>query len=168
MNFEDRKESEVLKPVAVIPLKESNSHEISYLESFATSSNSQMVYACNENGEKVAVGIIVTESFYGSSENSAEAEVICEPNAAWIAAEEECVTEDLKSKDLKQEIANEVDKEKVVHVYKVNKGKRKEEVRKKRTLKQIKKNIEHSKAKKKKVDCVRKYSRSAISEKTCK
>ena len=63
---------EILKPLAVIPLKENNGDEISYLENFASSSNAQMIYACNELGEKVAVGLFVTESFYSTSKTEPE------------------------------------------------------------------------------------------------
>ena len=125
----DNQAGQILRPIAVIPLNgpEDESH-ISYLKSFATASNSEMIYACNELGEKVAIGLYVTESF-----NSNSNQVIgqCKEEKEYekinlhgrLGAVEECSTEEIEGN--KEQINVSKQKENVIRVYKVNKGKKK-------------------------------------------
>ena len=125
-----------MKPLAFIPLKDNNGDEISYLESFASTCNAEMIYASNENGEKVAVGVFVTDSFYGTSGMNPEE---CEKyssegydesiaNGNWIAVQEECVTEEATEPEVKNEADSEACKADVIRVYKVKKGKKKHQL----------------------------------------
>ena len=158
--FEDKKPgqgSELLQPIAAITLNEETDSKIGLLENFAATSNSHMVYAYNEAGEKVAVGIFVTENFDENACNNcsncylryedADDDQKINGNGQWVAAEEECVSE--STADIKNDGPS--DKScKVVRVYKVNKGKNKAttkrsfEGKKANTLNEIKNSIKSS------------------------
>ena len=53
--------TEMLPPLAVIPLDAATGKDLASLEQFANDSNSQMVYAQDEFGNNIAVGVFVTE-----------------------------------------------------------------------------------------------------------
>ena len=97
----DGGESEILRPIAVIPLNKGNHENMGLHENFARTSNSQMIYACNEYGEKVAVGLFVTENFnahYAKTKEDYKVEESSLSNEVnlygqWVAAQEECVTD---------------------------------------------------------------------------
>ena len=141
--------SEILKPIAVISLNgNDNNVQVSTLENFATASNSQLVYACNEFGERIAVGLYVTESFTDNSadfdKNSKMKPIQANAeNEKWIGAVEECVTQE--TKDIKTGMSVNNDAKNSIKLYKVNKGKRKQSTaksgcgKKHLTLKEIKK-----------------------------
>ena len=50
-----------MKPLAVIPLETISQSQLTAMQQFADGSNSQMVYACDELGNNVAVGLFVTD-----------------------------------------------------------------------------------------------------------
>ena len=143
-----------MKPLAVIPLKDNNGDEISYLESFASTCNAEMIYTCNENGEKVAVGLFVTDSFYRTSGiNPEECEKYSSEgydesiaNGNWIAWQEECVTEEATEPEVKSEDDSEACKANVIWVYKVKKGKKTQDKKKKPTLREIKRSLREIKS----------------------
>ena len=151
-NMPSSEEGQILRPLAVIPLNDGNAEEISTLENFAATSNSQMIYACNELGEKVAVGLFVTENFNVTCpdtndlalQESFQLPSQSTGNDAWVGAEEECVTE------IGKEVVNEAkpdNKTDVICLYKVNKGTKKETrkknvgVKRMKTLQEIKNTV---------------------------
>ena len=140
----DGGESEILWPIAVIPLNEGNHENMGLLENFAHTSNSQMIYACNEYGEKVAVGLFITENFNAHNAETKEDYKVEESSLSnevnlygqWVAAQEECVTD--SSEPVKEDMMLAKSTTEVVWVYKVNKGKKKSEPKKKITLNRLK------------------------------
>ena len=107
--------SEILQPFAVLPY-EGESQEVSTLQQFASLSNSEMVYACDELGNKIAVGVLVNNEFGlqdnkfddFSIQNSSTVAVDDSANASWVAAIEECTTE-VKENDEKDRETDEID-----------------------------------------------------------
>ena len=108
--------------------------DLASLEQFANDSNSQMVYAQDEFGNNIAVGVFVTEAFCPNDvmakdlddriSNSGE----CSPqaNINWVGALEECPTEVIDCVDIQNDL--DVANENCIRVYKVKKeGKLKEQ-----------------------------------------
>ena len=149
----DVEEFQILKRIAVIPFNEGTNDQVGLLENFALSLNSQMVYACNEYGEQVAVGIFVTENFeVGNRDARKDCEVAeksevneFDANNDWVAAQEECVTDNFE-KVAQENISLDKNCE-VVCIYKVKKGKKKVDQKKNlrvnqlKTLKEIKSSV---------------------------
>ena len=84
----------IIAPLAVIPLQQECISEISSLQQFADASNSNLIYAQDEFGNNLAVGVFVTEQFDEhftgekySTEHGQEGEQV-----GWVGAMEECIT----------------------------------------------------------------------------
>ena len=123
-------QSEILKPLAVIPLNEASKSDLTCLQQFAQASNSEMVYACDEFGNNLAVGLFVTTAFEDEKckgekvkhEDIEESKGIDLSEANWVGAVEECVTE---SKEVyHEEVEVDSEKELGVRIYKVNRDSR--------------------------------------------
>ena len=87
--------SEFIPPLAVIPFTDEGNAQISSLHEFANASNSNLIYAQDEFGNNLAVGVFVTEEF---AQNVTEGNYSTHDGqqteqAAWVGAVEECVTE---------------------------------------------------------------------------
>ena len=84
-----------------MPFDNTSSHRVVSLEDFATSSNSDLVYACDKFGNQIAVGVFIKSSESGKEqnyeikhENFADiADNPINPTSQWVAAIEECATE---------------------------------------------------------------------------
>ena len=123
--FVEHLDSDFLQPLAVVQLDESTTNESSSLEKLATDSNSEMVYACDEFGNPIAVGVFVTESFsnlVSPNENSQfqEGQIHRKADPTWVGAVEECATNVDKVHSIDAEI--EPARKPLIRVYKVNKG----------------------------------------------
>ena len=100
----------------------------------ANSTNSKVVYTLNDDGQEIAVSLFVTESFHKKDHDDYDCQDVnvdendvksLSPgidNSSWVAAEEICVT-DYTNNVNEEEIKPEMDRSKLVKVYKFNKGK---------------------------------------------
>ena len=146
--------ADILKPFVVIPLQDAAGEDVSYMESFARSSNSEMVYACDEQGNKLAFGLFVTDSFEQEAghadiikqfagkdneeiKNESSAEIFSDTQ--FVGAVEECVSEPT-ALEVEKNQETKVPKLNIIRVYKVNKGKVKKQSG--RDLKSLKKGNE--------------------------
>ena len=135
--------------MAVFPQDDVKHEEVSSLEQFAAVSNSEMVYACDEFGNKIAVGVIVSNSFDVSPtnediskiESSSCIDLDQSANGSWVGAMEECATEEIENIQTDEQSQPKDE----IRVYKVQKGKPKQKFsgqkqgRKLKTLAEIKK-----------------------------
>ena len=116
----------VLQPLAMVAMGHGNNcDKVSNLESVAKQSNGQLVYALDDEGKQVAVGLIVplpepNEVDISSCEPESFLKENVEVNSSWVGAVEECVTADEFKEN---EVKVEPQKSEVIRVYKVNKGK---------------------------------------------
>lgn len=103
-------------------LEPSDTNDLCSLEHFAEGTNSQLVYAQDEFGNNIAVGVFVTKSF---AENAIEGKDLkeehddlgAEGNIDWVAAIEECPMEN--DSPLQKDLAG--DKQDAIRVYKSTK-----------------------------------------------
>ena len=104
--------------------------QVTSLEQYAESSNSKLVYAHDEIGNDIAVGVFVTEDFnVNIIENKDEKEekystedINSQPNITWVVAVEECHGQ--KTEGISLEAECDDTKEHTVRVYQVNKKKK--------------------------------------------
>ena len=112
--------------------------QISRMKDFADSSQSEMIYAVDEYGNEVALGILIQGPFTDGNEKEEECFGVIDPhecnNSHWVAAEEECVSSNTQSvqNEIKTEVAesNLVEehsshKSDAIKVYKVDRAARK-------------------------------------------
>ena len=83
-------------------------NEIAVLQSLAQNTQGQLVYALDEYGNQIALGVILSEDFHNHTEISESNEeiTVSEDNQCnWIAAEEECPSNcnTMDSTDIKEE-----------------------------------------------------------------
>ena len=83
-------------------------NEISLLQTLAQNTQGEVVYAVDEYGNQIALGVIISEDFnnYTQTSESNEEITVSEDNQLnWIAAEEECPSNcnTMESTDIKQE-----------------------------------------------------------------
>ena len=143
-------QTEMLPPLAVIPSDAATGKDFASREEFANDSNSQMVYAQDEFGNNIAVGVFVTEAFCPNDVTAKDlddkisnsGECIPQANINWVGALEECPTEVIDSVDIQNDL--DVDNENCIHVYKVKKegklkgGKVQRSVGSRKTLRELK------------------------------
>ena len=139
------------------------------LEDFEAVSNSEMVYACDELGNQIAVGVIVSNSCeLPSDEKKITAIPDCESvdfpasaNDSWVGAMEECGTETIENVESDEKCDAEIP----IRLYKVNKGRKSTQPSEKRikgtlqTLAEMK-SSKRSSGKKKKVESTAKFVKS--------
>ena len=136
--------SQYLEPLAVFPVASATSNTIDpQMEAFASTSNSEIVYACDEFGNQIALGLIINEDYSLENmkrQNVLEPEVDGIANNSWVAAVEECSTADVLNEDTGPAPSS-------IRKYKVNKpAKRQKQIattakEQKRTLKDIQNEI---------------------------
>ena len=87
--------ADILAPFAVIPLETPNAEASASIQDYAEASNSNLVYAQDEFGNNIAVGVFVTEEFHPfvKSEDLSMGNPTENQDINWVAAVEECLTE---------------------------------------------------------------------------
>ena len=112
---------EVLQPLAVIPIEQPDPAHSGDLQSFANQVNAPLVYACDEFGNQIAVGVFVTDSFGQIQDKKAEfgeVKVDGNPNPNWVGAVEECCSAENEIVSVEEEM--EGPSKPLIRVYKVN------------------------------------------------
>ena len=118
-----------LEPLAVILLDLVTDNQMQSLKQYAESSNSNLVYAHDELGNDIAVGVFVTEQFTVTMMQSQKIEdeyssheLKEHPNITSLGAVEECPSEICDDMSVKADYDER--KEHQIRVYKVNKKKK--------------------------------------------
>ena len=143
--------TEVLAPLAVISMENTENNAMACLNQYAGASNSNLVYAHDEFGNDVAVGLFVTNEFFPNTienehvkvEKCLPDELKEPPNITWVAAVEECESEIMADTSLKENPDMQSDKN--IRIYQVTKKSKKTQDRclksrnAQKTLNQLKK-----------------------------
>ena len=120
-------DSQFLQPPTVIPSVNGSDGTACLLEELAAKSNSDIIYAQDEFGNNIALGLVLNEDFSAGHdvkvENSIQAVDMDVENDNWVAAVEECT----KNSDTEQSVPSLENnfKPNAIRKYKSNKKKQK-------------------------------------------
>ena len=129
LSFSNVDAVQFLEQLAVL-LIDDGQQQVSALETFAAVSKSEMVYGFDNLGNKILLGVILSNTFQPSviddktleQDKASSFQFQDSPNDCWVAAIEECSTQKSKIVDSPEKV--EPPEEVPIRIYRVNKGKK--------------------------------------------